>query len=394
MIRLKNISGMVYPVSLALTILLSLFSIKAVPYAIATLILIWVLWERDFSNPRLKFQAIWPYFMYCLVFVMGYLFSNDMATAVKSLEKITSFFLFPFLIAYAKWDRKRYVWFSQTFILSLLAVCLLSMVLLGFFVLENKEFVSQMDESYLQWKLPHLMGYHPTYMGMLIVCATILLTTFFFETPNKVKKRYVVAIILSLTVFLVYLSQRMAVFLQLGICFYFVFRVFHKKKVFSIPLIFLGTIIFTFLILKSNYLIDKILRSITDDRFFLWQYAYGIIKENYFFFGEGLGEGRKALNTVLNEIADPRVSYRGLDLHNQYLKNYLELGLFGLLGLLLLIARPLALKTKSIPLTLFLIVFGISMMTESTLSLIKGIVMFNIMSLVLIRQTFTDYGYK
>lgn len=347
----------------------------------------WCVFERDFTNFGTKMKVMWPSLIYCLVFLVGLLFSDNMGNALKTLEKQTSFLLFPFLVVCIPWNKDRYKWFSKSFCFGVLLICIWSLIKLFYFWYTRKEFIAEMNDNYLQWKLPHLVGYHPTYMGMLIVSATIILIDNSIGQNKGAKTYFVLALVCFLTAFLLYLSPRMAVFLQFLVLVTFAFRTMAKKslspgKILLILGLFLAGVLVAS---KSNFLMSKWNRSFTDSRFFLWPYAFEEIRENYFVYGEGLGNGKVVLENTLKNIKDTRTSYRGFDLHNQFLVNYLDFGLFGLLSLLSLFFIPIVnLRTNT--LILFMVTFALSMITESTLTLIKGIILFNVMSTLLIRN--------
>jgi hypothetical protein len=279
--------------------------------------------------------------------------------------------------------------FSRTFLIGVFALCFWSIVRLFFFILSRQEFLAKMDSGYLQWKLPHLIGYHPTYMGMLIVVATIFLLQNHY-IPFKGRFRFSKLVMVSfLTIFLIYLSPRTAIFLQ-GMVI--VNNLIHEKEFYlsklrkNASIILLALMGIVFFVSKSSFLVDKIERMYTSNRFFLWPYAFEIIEDNFYIFGEGLGDGQKILDQKLKTVNDPRKTYHGSDLHNQYLKNYMDLGFFGFIGLLLVVFWPIV-YLKNPVLSLFMTTFAIAMMTESMLSVIKGIVFFNILSLIFIHDS-------
>ena len=123
------------------------------------------------------------------------------------------------------------------------------------------------------------------------------------------------------------------------------------------------------------------MNSISDKRFMLWEPAYDLIKENYFLLGEGLGNGEIQITQYIN--TNNLTQFQVSDLHNQFLMNYLDLGFFGLLAILLLVLRPL-IYFKDKALYLFSLTFFISIFTESFLYVIKGIVLFIILSSIFI----------
>ena len=86
-----------------------------------------------------------------------------------------------------------------------------------------------MDETYLQWKLPHLLGFHPTYFGFLLVVANILLLTKISSESNVFRKiEFYTALFLS--IYLLYLSPRTALFCLLIIWCWFGYDRFKNQS--------------------------------------------------------------------------------------------------------------------------------------------------------------------
>ena len=94
------------------------------------------------------------------------------------------------------------------------------------------------------------------------------------------------------------------------------------------------------------------------------------------------------------DVFDNRNSYFGIDLHNQYLKAYLDMGLLGFLSLVYMIIYPFLLSLKKGKLVLlnlsFTLFFLMCIMTESTLYVIKGVVIFSVFSSFFIKMQVID----
>lgn len=388
MIFFKN--GFFYLGLVLLTLFISLFSIKLISVFLIILFFYWIIVERDFSNSDKQKKWIWPYFFYVFIFIIGFMFSDDKVNTLKQLERLIPFILIPFLFVFIKWNRLKIMFFGNVFIFGVLFVCLLSIGFLLHFIVTHQEFLRGMDENYLQWKLPQLMGFHPTYFGLYIVVATIIILFENDLTLNKKNFFLKLSFVVFFTIYLFYLSTRNALLCQFIVIGYFILhysRSVLKLKTLSIVLILLSFVSFlTIATYSSNYLTDKMGRIFSDDRLQLWPFALNRIKNNYYLFGEGLGNGSLMLKKSVLKINDTRVYYKGLDLHNQYLKNYLDLGVFGFSALMYLLLSPLYyIKDKS--LFLFMLVFSIAIFTESMLSIIKGVIFFNFMSFYFIKKS-------
>lgn len=371
------------------TLFVGLFSVDIISISLIVLFIYWFFFEKEFSKFSNRFSVLWPYWLYVMLFILGFVFSSDKGTAIKHLERIISFAIVPLIFICSKWNINRTELFANLVINTTIGISLYSIILILNFTITKYDFVLTMDETYLQWKLPHLAGFHPTYFGNFIVVATIFLFMKMDKTDSLKAMALIIFKILFLTGFLLYLSPRSAIICQILVLSYMFYDFLHKRislsKKRSLMLVFLFFIIVLIYSLKfSSYFISKFSRFLSDDRFFLWPLAYECIKNNYFLLGEGLLSGKKScLNDALLTVNDTRVYYKGMDVHNQYIKNYLQLGLAGFLSLLLLILRPI-LYFRNKYLILFMVAFSIAIFTESMLSIIKGIIFFNFISLFFI----------
>lgn len=376
---LSKLKDNLFSIVLVLSIFIALLFTKLIPVCIGLLALIWLVKYRDLHNISSKLKWMWPFVFYALVFAVAIIFTDNEKDAIKILERHISFLVLPILIFCKDWKLSELNFFAKFYTQVVLVICVFSIVNLIYFYFTHVEFVKSMDDTYMQWKLPHLTGFHPTYFGFLIVVANILLLEPLCKGSNIMKSTsFYMAVFLSF--YLLYLSPRTAIICQFIVWVWFGYQRFLKRKEFRLnrSLIIIGSVsIVVLLIFTSEYFLDKMMKAFDDKRFLLWEPALNKIQSNYFLFGEGLANGRLYLNEYItnNELTQ----FKGTDLHNQYLMNMLDIGIFGLLSIVLIVLRPIyLLREKSI--ILFMIVFSISMMSESFLYVIKGIVIFIVLS--------------
>jgi len=379
-IVLKKYKENIFPALLVLMIFGTLLFIRLAPLFIVLLTLVWFFKFKTFQNFSLKLKWIWPFLFYFFVFGIAFFFSENTIEGLKILERHISFIVLPFLIYCKKWSKSELDFFCKFYVQIVFVISVVSLICLLYFYLTNVDFVHSMDDTYLQWKLPHLLGFHPTYFGFNIVVANIILLT----SSNNNLKNSALYTALFLSFYLVYMSPRTAILCQFIVWIWFVYNRFSStetlkyiKTTFAVILLS----IMIFLAFKSEYFVTKLMNSISDKRFMLWEPAYDLIKENYFLLGEGLGNGEIQITQYIN--TNNLTQFQVSDLHNQFLMNYLDLGFFGFLAILLLVLRPL-IYFKDKALYLFSLIFFISIFTESFLYVIKGIVLFIILSSIFI----------
>ena len=384
------------PITLACFAISSVFfSDKLIPFFTVTIIILLFFETKIKLNFLYNSKFLTPYIFYICVYLFYIFFSDDLTQALKILERQVLVIVLPIVVFASNLNKKRSEVFMKTYLLLMLLATVISIYLLFNFLNSHEEWINFMNKksgnyTYLQFKYPHLMDVHPTYWAYLLVITNILLLN------NKVLKvfknqLFVNFLLIVFNVNLFYLSARTPLIINLIIhaIFFINFFRFNKKerkKLILYALIFLSILV---VFLFQPLMVFKLSNITNDDRFYLWPKAIEVIKNNYFILGEGLGVGNKILKEHIFDIYDTRNNYYGEDLHNQYLKAYLDLGLLGLLSLLNIIFYPLLMSfkyNKNVTLNLsFSILFFLCLMTESVLYTIKGITVFILLSTVLIK---------
>lgn len=374
---LSIIKENIYSIVLVFLVFAAIFSVKIIPFFIILLLIFWFFKFKDFSNIKTRLIWVTPFFIYAGVVLISFFFSEDFKVSLKILERYLSFIILPVLIYFKKWTNKELGFFKFFFVRITIVISLFSILNLVYFYTTHVDFVKSMDETYLQWKLPHLSGFHPTYFGFIIVVANIILLKELID-QNPIKKvNFYIAI--SLSLYLLYLSPRTSMICLLVVWVNFIYHKMKNKnysRIYYLIILSSTILLLVLTFLSSRYLMDKILKSLTDQRFLLWSESLRIIKENYFIVGEGLGDGKILIESYItkNELTQFKVA----DLHNQYLMNFIDMGFIGVLSLLYMLFRPVIfLKNRTV--LIFSIVFSISILTESFLYVIKGIVIFIIL---------------
>ncbi len=391
--RTLDLKDLVLPFVLGIMPLLStIFHEKWVPWYIVV-ILIAYLFEPD---KRLRYQQnkqfLAPFLIMILVFVFFTLVSSDIIKSLKVMERQTSLLLLPAIICTSNWSHARLALMLRVFVFALALFCIFSFCRLGLFYFNKQDWINTMNEmqnnqAYLLFKFPHLVHTHPTYWSYLLVIGNIIVlgNTFFCFF----KKSYVaIAFLLIFNVTLLLLASRTPLAINFLIHIFALVVSRNLQENFSWVKLFLALLaIFVlgiFIVPRISFLTLKLLDVFKDDRLYLWPIAFQKIKENYFILGEGLGLGIIALKDYIIENGDIRENYNSFDLHNQYLRHYLDMGILGLFSLFYLIVYPvLKLNDSLFSSSAFLnfslvLLFAIGCCTEAPLYRLKGIVIFSI----------------
>lgn len=370
---------------------------KPVPYLIIVLVAITGFQKNRIKNLMAAKNLLTPYLVIIGVYILYTLFAVDHYLAIKVLERQISLLLIPILVFSHNFSAIEFRFFFKTYILLMLVIFIISFSMLFWFMLNFADWIetmSQVDHSstYLQFKFPHLIGVHPTYWSYLLILANTFLLSF-KQLNLKFKNTTVLILLVIFNFNLLFLSARTPLVINIilhviAILFYFKLKKFSLKKIMGC---FLLSIIFAVIALNLPLVKAKWLISTNDERVYLWATAFEQIKANYFILGEGLGQGARVLKDYIIEKGDSRVHYRGFDLHNQYLAHYLDMGLLGFLSLIYLMTSPITIIDRksllnNLPSIGLSIMFLLGSLTEKSLYLLKGIIIFAVFSSILIKR--------
>ncbi len=387
----------VLPMLLALLpVIVVFFEEKPIPYAIIILLLLFFFREDKHIDLNSISSLIKPYLIIIGVYLMYTLVSIDVFAGVKVLERQVSLLLIPLVVFSYNFKEFDFKVFFITFIYAMLLAGIISLIILICFAFNHAEWIETMNstsgnQTYLQFKFPHLIGVHPTYWSYLLIIANIILLCR-SSLKIELKKWWVIILLLLFNINMFYLSARTPMAINILIHIIVLMVYLNTKKASLIKIIGFLCVLCLFVIFASQLplLKFKINSIINDDRIYLWPKAIDLIKENYFVLGEGLGQGKELMLNYIIEKGDPRKIYNGFDLHNQYLTNYLDMGILGILSLLYLIFYPLSqirkrLTYRNLPIVGFSLLFFLALFTETSLYLIKGIIIFAVFSSVFLK---------
>jgi O-antigen ligase len=386
--KIKNIKYIITPIVLAFLPFIVIFhGEKPVPFCVLFLFLSFLFEKNKKLNLNGNNWLLLPFVSYIGIYILFTLISDDILISLKHLERQISILVIPLIIFSSNWSKRRLNIFLETYLIILVVLCLFGFLKLSLFYFIWSDWVEVLSPEYLQFKFPHLLEVHPTYWSYLLIIGNAILLSNNFLKININRYFWIFSLFLFNSC-LLFLAARTPVFINFLLIFYSIL-VFSQTSIKRHAIVVFSLLSFIILVLfVSNfmpYIVAKIMIIPEDERFLLWPTAIEEIKNNYFLWGEGVGHGTELLKNHLSQITDKRVNYNGFDLHNQYLRNYLDMGLLGFLSLTYLVLAPLLtskwrLEIKNIlPLSISLIfVFG--MLSESLLSVLKGIVLIAIIS--------------
>lgn len=429
MMALKRIHHILFVTFAMLTVGTLPFSVRLCSWAIILLTLNWII-EGQFTSKwqRLKKnRLIWLFSGFYLLYVVGLIFTEDMATGLFNLEKKLSLFIFPIVLGTSHQLSAREIkYIFNTFIAVCISAIGISFLLLlfdssipdpvhvNFDYLNEQKFREAFTGSAETWSLFSYIGFgsiihlHPTYFSLYITFAIGLLFAQHynsFDGYSSIKKAALILIMLVMITTLVFLSSRIVLFsfliIFLATLFWFFFiqqRKSLRGAAYSFALsLFIASLIYINPITRFR-LVQEPLNSgfsyaeTSKDwnsfnlRILQWSSSIKIIKVNWLT-GVGTGDIQKELNEEYAAF-DLGIFDLNLNAHNQYLQTALGVGLVGILFWIFSLLYPFitAWKENFTIYLYFIFLFSMCCLTESMLEMQKGVVFYSFFNSLLIFQ--------
>jgi len=391
------------------------FPIKANNLAIVFLI---ILWSIGIVRKKFDFKGflssplhilLWLIFFFHL---FGLTYSSHIHDGLKKLERLLPFFAFPLLLFPLKDIKYKY---SKTILNAFISACLIATLIalsgallktLGtqsFFTYNPTTKVNEYHFYYHQ--LGSHIGLHAVYFSIYIALSHLIIidkVLFDFSSYKLRTKVLLVFLSIYLPIILYLLSSVTITFAWIACLIIQVLLYFKKsnllvrKKSLIIPFIlfFISVLFVGYKTLNEKINLKNIGQfDYTDDvysrnwgtlntRLAKWACAYEVLMENFW-----LGSGTGGETYILLDKYEEKGFILGLQKefnpHNQFLTFGITLGVFSIAIFILLLSwlLYLAIKQKNHSFLLFIILFTLFSLTESTLATNKGIIFFVFFSL-------------
>jgi O-antigen ligase len=366
--------------------------------SLAILVLIWFI-HRDYSQFIGKIKKSPWLFGLVIIFLLELVsltYSQDLHTGLKTIEKNLSFLIVPIIVITSRFPINH--WYREmlfAFIAGCTVLCFhfLSQVIMNIEVL----FTKQLDG------VRTISPIHPTYFSSYLALSIFIIIDYLKNQKEKIRNPGSLLCLLLTIIFIVciiLLGSKLYIFLMpFFISALILDSVFNKKKgvlagmAIVIGLYFILTISVPTTRERLVQTIEKGL--IKEDgkrhsqltiRFEKWKCSFESISRNPLL-GAGIGDAQSDLNKCYRKNKFWGHA-RNFNSHNQYLQTALEIGLPGLIILLLhlyLVGKTL-IHFRYKPLLFALILFVIFNLFESTLSRQKGAVFYAFFSSVILHS--------
>lgn len=274
---------------------------------------------------------------------------------------------------------------------------LLLSITLSLITASNNFYTTNDYSVFTYYDLGAFLNIHPTYYSLYVLTGIIFLT---LEKTHVLKKQGL--ILLILTMFLILLQSKTAIILML---IYYIFLLFKKnlknqiRNIYILIFLIIVSIIIgvntgnsrltEFNINTDENEIGSFNENGIHQRVWLWENAFSQIKESVFF-GFGLGSQNNLFswkvekhllesnNPIPYQNAAKKIA--SLNLHNQYLQIFYELGILGLIIFLttsIIIIIKAYKKGNSLSFLLIYVSFFVFLITENLLDRQLGVYFFS-----------------
>ncbi|RLJ63288.1 O-antigen ligase-like membrane protein [Lacinutrix venerupis] len=383
---------------IACTLFIPKYSINS--FAIILLVLVWIV-KRDYRyiGNIYKNKQYLVVILFYFSFIIGIFYSKDINEALKILKLRLPILILPLIYcSINSFSKEQINFFKRSFVVATLVACLYCQSNIILVWLDSGEPLRNVISSYkyTYTYLTDFIDLHPTYFSYLIIIALIFLESILRNTLDRFKRVLWVILGLYFLFFLILIASRIAIIGLLIIGILKVVKILKTRslKKIIIMLIALLTIIplmskFDFAVKRYKQVVNVFVpqKGVVHSSGGFRIYSIRIFQEEFKkapVFGVGFGDGQKNLDNHYAKIGFPHM--QGLDYHNQYIQTAIELGLVGLLLMVLnfTIHFLFSLKRNEKEYLYFLIITMLFLLVENMFIRHKGIVSYSLFNALLL----------
>lgn len=323
----------------------------------------------------LFFKNSWDILFYLLVLIIGLLFSQDLNSGLRVLE--TNLCLLAVPLAFSRIQIAEEKQLNMLFYAFAVGLSLACLICLTNAVLTYT--ITHSVESFFFYNLTGILNFQPTYFAYYLIF-TIAYALYQFYYHDSTVNPYVNATIILFLFLVLMLTGGQTAFVSMLLIFSFFILKFLTEEKSTTKKVSAGLVTVMIAIMFFATLIDKGQRELelndSWDRLVLWEAA--IEATPNLFTGVGTGDYKIVLNDYYNAHHLERFAKESYNSHNQFIQLLFSNGLFGVLALVILIARPLylSIRNQNTVGILFFFPFLIYGMTEVFFGRYQGVVFF------------------
>jgi len=370
-------------------------------------------------NQRLKALFSNPFFislfLLFLIKVIGLIYSDDVATGLKFIEKKSTLIAIPFIILADPFaNRDKYKKMMTAYCFVLLGVTLYCLLIAIW--------------KYIQFQIIYTFFYHSlvepilqsaVFFTVFVLAGLLYLLSTEISVENlrpDIKKRLQLFMIIYFTIFIFLLSSKLMLFILILILASFAMQKDYmnrnKKTIIITGLICIALTLLVLLTknpIKERYLDMQNIGMIKKEKFspgtyfngvqlrlLQWKFAYQILNENNaWLIGVGPGDSQHLLNKKYADanmyMGNPErkdTGFLNYNFHNQYIEELVQSGIIGLVLLLfscyILIRMAIRIRTIEAAFTVFMLLC--LFVTESSLEMQDGLFLYSFLPSMLLSR--------
>jgi O-antigen ligase len=306
------------------------------------IIFILLLWLLSSSKKlTIKWSDLFLLFLpvYFLIEILSLIYSDNLSIGLKVIEKHSLFILMPLTFSVFNLLKNPLKKFSLGFVIG----CVIISVIFAFnYFKSNRISGEALSDSIINEIIP----LHASYFSLYLATCILLLKQF-YENSRRQKISVVLLILFFAVVVTLSASKLGLFFLLVSLSFFFFYLLRSTSRLRSIVIIFALIISITLVAFKSELILLRFKNIMTSNleldpvkgyntlsgRFFFWGCSLEVIQKNYVG-GVGIGDAQGELNQcyIKNQATDYVDEYNA---HSQYLQTTMEVGIVGLLILVI-----------------------------------------------------------
>jgi O-antigen ligase len=347
-----------------------------------------------------------PFLVYFIWLIFGLTYGENLSKGLFILEKNSLFLITPVFFFTFKFNqivlRRIFLFFIGSNLIALI-FCLSVAVLRNYF-----EYVEINADSFYfnPWFYSNILfasaiPVHPTYFSLYLICSISIIFFFIYKKPSS-RITWFVFISLFFMLGIIMLASRVVMLCFLILLFYFVVKVSEGsiKKGINIFIVIFAVFSVVFVVLINTNSLNKrrylepfeFGNSLSEERFGgrvlrfkMWEAMLEELIYENLIFGLGTGDNQGRLNEAYRKHEVYPALKNSYGPHSLYLSIIINNGLVGLLLYFNIIYRLIlfARKEKQTLTLLLLFIFSTVGLTESVLSLQKGIVFFHFIAFLI-----------
>lgn len=349
---------------------------------------------QTFFNRLIEGNKKW-FIAYYLLLIIGMFWTTNLPFALTKLENKLTFLLFPILFTGTNLKGNRRQW-KFTIISALTFSLLINEFVAMYYTLNSSEELS--------WKYFYdsrfCLNMHRSYFAAYLTIGVIFLLDFqqkkpslfhtslilffgigVFQTMSKIGIISLIVILISYTLLvLMRNSWKIGVPAILAIFILIFISFTYKDSPLRTRFHAIKTAV-TSISTENNPSIES-----NAARIIMWSTSLKVISQNWFL-GTGTGDYNDVLTNKNKELNNLGVADEQLNSHNQFLNTWVQLGVFGVIVLILIFISSFIQNGRNLFGALILVTFLINFLVESFLETQSGIVLFCLLSVVLFNKS-------